>query len=89
MEKHGKLELEKQQKEKLSICEIMKDDTSKIFRKMESKLPILFQSHSNPYARYLHMLDDAFGTGHISEKNFFDRLNIDQGILRQVKKNSK
>ena len=34
------------------------------------------------------MLDDMFGTCYIAEKKFFDRLNIDQGILRQVKENS-
>ena len=87
MEKYDKLE--KQQEEKLSVCEIMKDDTSEIFQKMESKLPLLFQNCSNLYARYIHMLDDVLGTGYISEKKFFDRLDIDQGILRQVKENSK
>ena len=66
----------------------MKDDTSEIFRKMESQIPLLFQNYSNLYTRYLHMLDDVFGTCYIAEKEFFDRLNIDQGILKQVKENS-
>lgn len=85
MEKNG--ELEKQQ-EKISICEIMKDDTSEVIRKMESQVPLLFQNYSNLYTKYLHMLDDMFGICYITEKKFFDRLNLDQRILRQGKENS-
>ena len=87
MQKNTLSEQEKQE-EKLSVCEIMKDDTSEVFRKMESQVPLMFQNFSNLYTQYLHMLDDVFGTGYISEKKFFDRLNIDQGILRQIKENS-
>ena len=79
---------DKNNEEKLSICEIMKDDTSEVIRKMESQIPSLFQNYSNLYTKYLHMFDDMFGTCYITEKKFFDRLNIDQGILRQLKKNS-
>ena len=76
------------QEEKLSVCDIMKEDTSAIIKKMESKMPSLFQNYSNLYTEYLHMFDDIFGTCYISEKEFFDKLNIDQGILRQIKTNS-
>ena len=31
------------------------------------------------------MFDDLFGTCYISEKEFFDKLNIDQAILKQIK----
>ena len=89
MEKYDKSDMEKQQEEKLSVCEIMKDDTSEIFRKMESELPLLFQNSSNLYARYLHMLDDVLGIGYITEKKIFDRLGIDQDVLKQIKENSK
>ena len=78
----------KNNEEKLSICEIMKDDTSEVIRKMESQVPSLFQNYSNLYTKYLHMFDDMFGTCYITEKKFFDRLDIDQGVLRQLKKNS-
>ena len=87
MQENTKLEQIKQD-ENLSVCQIMKDDTSEIFRKMESQIPLLFQNYSNLYTRYLHMLDDVFGTCYIAEKEFFDRLNIDQGILKQIKENS-
>ena len=77
-----------EQTEKLSICDIMKDDTSKIIKEMESQMPSVFQNYSNMYSEYLHMFDDIFGTCYIAEKEFFDKLNIDQNILRQIKKNS-
>jgi hypothetical protein len=76
------------QEEKLSICDIMKEDTSEVIKKMESKMPSLFQNYSDLYTEYLHMFDDVFGTCYIAEKEYFDKLNIDQGILRQIKKNS-
>lgn len=77
-----------QQEEKLSICDIMKEDTSEVIKKMESKMPSMFQSYSDMYTKYLHTLDDVFGTCYIAEKEFFDKLNLDQGILRQIKQNS-
>ena len=61
-----------QQEEKLSICDIMKEDTSEVIKKMESKMPSMFQSYSDMYTKYLHTLDDVFGTCYIAEKEFFD-----------------
>ena len=55
---------------------------------MESQMPSIFQNYSELYTRYLHLFDDIFGTCYISEKQFFDKLNIDQGILKQIKANS-
>ena len=76
------------EEEKLSICDVMKEDTSEIIKKMESQAPSLFQHYSNLYTEYLHMFDDIFSTCYIAEKEFFDKLNIDQGMLRQIKENS-
>lgn len=80
--KHG------QQEGKLSICDIMKEDTSAMIKKMESKMPSMFQSYSDMYTKYLQTLDDVFGICYIAEKEFFDKLNMDQGVLRQIKQNS-
>jgi len=77
------------QDEKLSVCDIMKEDTSEIIKKMESQIPVLFQNYSNIYTQYLHSLDDLFGTCYIAEKEFFDKLNIDQSVLKQIKEISK
>ena len=76
------------EEEKLSICDVMKEDTSEIIKKMESQAPSLFQHYSDLYTEYLHMFDDIFGTCYIAEKEFFDKSNIDQGMLRQIKENS-
>ena len=88
MEKEGIQFKHDQQTEKLSICDIMKEDTSEVIKKMESKMPSMFQSYSDMYTKYLHTLDDVFGICYIAEKEFFDKLNIDQGMLRQIKQNS-
>ena len=76
------------QEEKLSICDIMKEDTSEVIKKIESQMPSQFQNYSDVYTEYLHMIDDVFGTCYIAEKEFFDKLNIDQSILRQMKQYS-
>lgn len=77
------------QDEKLSVCDIMKEDTSEVIKKMESQIPVLFQNYSDIYTQYLHSLDDLFGTCYIAEKEFFDKLSLDQSVLRQIKENSK
>ncbi len=72
----------------LSICDVFKTDTSEIIKKLESQVPSVFQNYSNLYTEYLHMWDDIFGGCYISEKEFFDKLNIDPIILKQIKTNS-
>lgn len=76
------------EKGKISVCDVMKEDTSKIIQKLESQIPLNLQQYSDLYSAYLHTLDDTFGTCYISEKEFFDKLNIDQGILAAYQKYS-
>jgi len=68
--------------DKISVCDVMKSKTSSVIRKMESQIPSYTQEYSNLYAEYLHTIDDLFGTCYISEKEFFDKLNIDQKTLK-------
>lgn len=75
--------------DRISICELMKEDTSEIIQKLESKIPLHFENYSNLYAEYLHMSNDMFGTCYMAEKEFFDKLNIDQGILKQIREHSR
>jgi len=75
--------------EKISVCDIMKTNTSKIIQKFESQIPTRFQQYSDLYAAYLHTIDDIYGTCFISEKEFFDKLNIDQGILQSIQEYTK
>ena len=49
---------------------------------MESQIPSYVQEYSDLYAEYLHTTDDLFGTCYLSEKVFFDKLNIDQKTLK-------
>jgi len=81
--------LEKKPEEKISVCDIMKTNTSQIIQKFESKIPPVFQQYSDLYTAYLHTIDDVFGTCFISEKEFFDKLNIDQRVLKEIQEYSK
>lgn len=74
--------------EHVSVCDIMKGNTSEIIRKFESQIPSLLQNYSNLYTAYLHVFDDLFGTCYIHEKEFFDKLNIEESLLKQLKENS-
>ncbi len=67
---------------KVSVCDIMKSKTSSVIRKMESQIPSYVQEYSDLYTEYLHTIDDMFGTCYLSEKEFFDKLNIDQKTLK-------
>jgi len=72
----------------ISVCDIMKGNTSEIIQKFESQIPSLLQNYSNLYSEFLHTFDDLFGTCYITEKEFFDKLNIDKTVLKQLKTNS-
>ena len=72
----------------VSVCDIMKGSTSEIIKKFEYQIPSLVQNYSNLYTAYLHLFDNLFGTCYIHEKEFFDKLNIDQALLKQLKNNS-
>ncbi|MDH3278273.1 MAG: hypothetical protein OEM21_09275 [Nitrosopumilus sp.] len=75
--------------EKISLCDVMKTNTSKVIQKLESEIPTQFQQYSDLYASYLHTMDDWYGTCYISEKEFFDNLDVDQGILKSIQDYSK
>ena len=70
----------------VSVCDIMKNNTSEVIKKIESQAPLLLQKYSDLYVMYLHTIDDMFGTCYISEKEFFDKLKLDQRILKEAEK---
>ena len=70
------------EKNKISVCNVMKNNTSKVIKKMESQIPTLMQQYSDLYAAYLHSFDDIFGTCYIAEKEFFDKLGIDKKTMK-------
>jgi len=65
----------------ISICEIMKNNTSNIIQKLVDT-PILFQNYSDLYSRYLHSIQDLFGVCHLAEKQYFDKIHVDQKVLK-------
>ena len=69
---------------KISICDIMKNNTSKVIKKLEMQIPSSVQQYSDLYTAYLHTVDDIFGTCYIAEKKLYDKLNLDQGVLREL-----
>lgn len=73
------------QDSELSICNIFKDNSSKIINKMEIQIPSHFQIYSDMYKEYLHVLDDVFGTCIISEKEFFEKISTDENSLKHIK----
>ncbi|MCH7649060.1 MAG: hypothetical protein IIA83_10695 [Thaumarchaeota archaeon] len=82
MSSKEKSEIKSVEQIKISVCDVMKSKTSSVIRKMESQIPSYAQEYSDLYAEYLHTIDDLFGTCYISEKEFFDKLNIDQKTLK-------
>ena len=44
--------------EKISVCDIMNTNTSKIIQKIETQVPTKFQQFSDLYTAYLHTIDD-------------------------------
>lgn len=69
----------------ISVCDVMKDNTSKIIKKLEAQIPFSTQHYSDLYTLFLHSVDDIFGTCYLAEKQFFDRLGFDQNALKSFK----
>ncbi len=69
----------------ISICDIMKDNTTSLIKKIEFQIPTYFQLYSDLYTEYLRSLDNVFGTCYISQKEFFDKMGFDQKTLANVK----
>ncbi len=67
---------------KKSVCGIMKDNTIDVIQKIESEVPSIFQGYTDLYTRYLHSIQDIFGTCSLAEKQYFDKMNIDQNVLK-------
>lgn len=68
--------------ENISVCDVMKDNTSKIIKKIEYQVPSYVQQYSDLFSEYLHMFDDLYGTCYISEKQFFDKLELNHKTLK-------
>ncbi len=56
---------------------------NEIIKKLETQIPSSVQQYSDLYTTYLHTIDDIFGTCYIAEKELYDKLNLDQGVLKE------
>jgi len=65
-----------------SVCGVMKDNTTDVIQKLESEMPFLFQGYADLYARYLHSIQDVFGSCSLAEKQYFDKMGVDQNMLK-------
>jgi hypothetical protein len=81
--KTAKREAESSKKENtVSICDVMKNNTSEIIQKIESKFPIYAQLYTDLYTKYLHTIDDLYSACYVSEKEFFDKLGMDKKTVQ-------
>lgn len=70
--------------QQISICDLMKNNTSEILQKMEYQVPTYLQGYSDLFTKYLHSLNTLYGTCYISEKQFFDKLGFDHKVLEPI-----
>ena len=68
----------------LSVCDILKNNTTKVIKKLESQIPPNIQASSDLYTQYLHILDDYLGTCYLWQKQYFDKLGFDKQTLNAV-----
>ena len=79
--KTAKKDAEPSEKGDVSICDVMENNTSEIIQKLESQIPAYAQLYSDLYTKYLHMMDEFYSACYVSEKEFFDKLGMDQKAL--------
>ncbi|MBI5697674.1 MAG: hypothetical protein HZC29_04115 [Thaumarchaeota archaeon] len=66
----------------VSVCDIMKTNTSDVIKKMQSQMLLRMELLSDLYMKYLHSLDDLYATGYVTEKAFLDKIPIDNNTLQ-------
>ncbi len=68
----------------ISVCDIFKNNISKVIKKLKIQIPSHFQIYSDTYKEYLHVIDDIFETYILSEKEFFDKMKIDKNLMKNI-----
>ncbi|MGI0073718.1 MAG: hypothetical protein ACREA3_07900 [Nitrosotalea sp.] len=81
--KTAKREAESPEKEStISISDVMKDKTSEVIQKVESKVPTYTELYTDLCIKYLHTTDDLYGAWYLSQKGFFGNLGTDKPALQ-------
>jgi hypothetical protein len=65
-----------------SIAQTLKNNTHKFTQKLESQLPLKVQQFSNLYSAYLHSMNNTFDSCITCEKELFEKLGVDKGIIK-------
>jgi len=79
-----KIEPKIEEKSKISICDLTKNNTSEILQKMEYQIPVYLQGYTDLFTKYLHSFNTSFGACRILEKQFFDKLGIDHQVMDEI-----
>ena len=65
-----------------SVSQILKNNTHEITKKLESQLPLKVQQFSELYSAYLHSMNNTFDSCITCEKELFDKLGVDKGVVK-------
>ena len=72
-----------------SISQILKNNTHKFTKKLESQLPLKMQQFSEIYTAYLHSVNNTFDSCITCEKELFEKLVMDKGLIKAFGKYTK
>ena len=72
-----------------SISQILKNNTHKFTKKLESQLPLKMQQFSELYTAYLHSVNNTFDSCTTCEKELFEKLGMDKGLIKAFGKYTK
>ena len=65
-----------------SVAQILKNNTHEVTKKLESQLPLKMQQFSELYTAYLHSINNTFDSCITCEKELFEKLGVDKGIIK-------
>ncbi len=64
------------QKTSASMPGVMKNNTSEIVEKIDSKIPVYVQLYSDLYKKYLHIANNFYTASCLAQKEFFDKMGV-------------
>jgi hypothetical protein len=73
-------------KRKLSICDVITDNTNEVIMKIESLIPTNIGNFVDLSSEYLRIARDFFGTCYIAEKEFLDKVGVDHQVVEEFDK---
>ena len=90
VEKNNQIENKKSEETELdSISEILKNNTHKFTKKLESQLPLKMQQFSELYTAYLYSVNNTFDSCITCEKELFEKLDMNKGLIKAFEKYTK